>query len=331
LDGQKVMLAEKTLAAIDAALEKDGGARFRGLQKQAFSELTDAFSIKEEGFRKHLGASLIGRPCARALWYGWHWCKKSFHNGKTLRLFNRGHLEEARFIALLRLIGCQVWGVTDEGHQLRISGVNGHFGGSLDAVVLGVPDDPFNPYLAEFKTHGDKSFAGLVSEGVMKAKWEHYVQMNMYASAHNLDRWLYMAVNKNTDALYLETGFIDPPVVARYWQRAKDIIEAPEPPDKINTSPAWYQCKYCEYHKMCHDFEYPEVNCRTCAHSTPTENGKWTCEKTNTEIPPSMEACSSHIFNPSILNGVEVLQANMAENWMVYKRKDGITVDTREK
>ena len=326
-----MLLAAKTLAAIDSALEADGGARFRGIQKQTFSELTDAFSTKEEGFRRHLGASLIGRPCARDLWYSHHWCKEKKFSGRILRLFNRGHLEEARFIALLRLIGAQVWGTADDGRQLRITGASGHFGGSLDSVVLGIPDCPTEPLLAEYKTHGNKSFTALVSEGVMKAKWEHYVQMNVYAAYHQLNWCLYLAVNKDTDALHAELIEVDPQVVARYHQRAEDIVFAPEPPGRLNESPAWYQCKYCDHHKMCHDFEYPEVNCRTCAHSTPIENGKWKCEKKSITIPDSMEACSSHIFNPSILNGIEVVEANMAENWMIFRRKDGTLVDTREK
>lgn len=326
-----MILAARTLSAIDAALEADGGARFRGLQKEAFAELTDAFSTEEEGFRSHLGASVVGRPCARDLWYGWHWCKKPSFDGRTLRLFNRGHLEEARFIALLRLIDVQVWGISEDGRQLRITGADGHFGGSLDSVVRGIPDMPEVPMLAEYKTHGNKSFVNLVSEGVMKAKWEHYVQMNLYADYHGLTHCFYAAVNKDTDALHLELITVDTATVERYQQRARDIITSPEPPDRINSSPGWYQCKFCDHRKMCHDFEYPEVNCRTCAHSTPVKNGKWKCEKKDIEIPKSMEACSFHIFNPSILNGIEILEANMEENYMTYRRKDGTLVDTRVK
>lgn len=326
-----MLLATKTLAAIDAALEADGGARWRGLLKEAVLELTDAFSTKEEGFRRHLGASVIGKPCARELWYGWHWCKKPAFEGRVLRLFNRGHLEEARFIALLRLIHVQVWGLAEDGRQLRISGAAGHFGGSLDSIALGIPDCPQEPLLVEYKTHGVKSFSGIVSEGVMKAKWEHYVQMNLYASYHDLNWCLYAAVCKDTDALHLELVQVDPQVVKRYQQRAIDITQAPEPPVRINSSPGWYQCKFCHYHKMCHDFEYPEVNCRTCAHSTPIVNGKWKCERDESILPDSMEACADHIFNPSILNGIEVLEANAEENWMLYRRKDGRIVDTRKK
>jgi hypothetical protein len=37
----------------------------------------------------------------------------------------------------------------------------GHFGGSMDAVALGIPEAPKTWHLCEFKTHNAKSFADL--------------------------------------------------------------------------------------------------------------------------------------------------------------------------
>lgn len=58
--------------------------------------------------RTHLGASLIGKECRRELWYGFRWVKKEEFDGRMYRLFQRGHLEEARFIEYLMGIGCKV-------------------------------------------------------------------------------------------------------------------------------------------------------------------------------------------------------------------------------
>ena len=44
-----------------------------------------------DGFRDHLGASLIGKACARALWYDFRWVTPSWHSGRLLRLFETGH------------------------------------------------------------------------------------------------------------------------------------------------------------------------------------------------------------------------------------------------
>src|SRR5208283_4628088 len=57
------------------------------------------------GFRKHLGASDIGHQCERYLWYKFRWMCEPKFSGRMLRLFNRGHLEEARFIEWLEGIG----------------------------------------------------------------------------------------------------------------------------------------------------------------------------------------------------------------------------------
>ena len=62
----------------------------------------------ETGWRAHLGASLIGTPCERAIWYSFRWASRARHTGRLLRLFETGNLAEARFVADLRRIGVTV-------------------------------------------------------------------------------------------------------------------------------------------------------------------------------------------------------------------------------
>lgn len=58
---------------------------------------------------RRLGASQIGRECERQLWYGFRWATMGeAFDGRMLRLFNRGHREEAVFVEELRGIGCDV-------------------------------------------------------------------------------------------------------------------------------------------------------------------------------------------------------------------------------
>ena len=38
-----------------------------------------------DGFREHLGASLIGKPCGRALWFDFRWITPSRFSGRMLR------------------------------------------------------------------------------------------------------------------------------------------------------------------------------------------------------------------------------------------------------
>ncbi|HEX8349957.1 MAG TPA: hypothetical protein VF598_08335, partial [Hymenobacter sp.] len=104
-----VMLAVETMNKIDRMMYADQGAAFRVAQGQVMPHMKDAYRGEDGGFRSHLGASVIGRECGRQIWYGWRWARKPKFQARMLRLFNRGHLEEARFIAALLAIGVQVY------------------------------------------------------------------------------------------------------------------------------------------------------------------------------------------------------------------------------
>ena len=273
-----VYRARKTEEAIDKAIAADQGNGFRAALEKHIMEQTDAFSQVTVPFRAHLGASVIGGKCPRAIWYGFRWTKVPDFPGRVMRLFNRGHLEEARFIACLETIGCTVYQLDENKKQFKMSGHGGHYGGSLDAVVTGLPDWPNGPALAEFKTHSDKSFNNLVKDGVLKSKPEHVSQMQQYMGAYNLPVALYMAVNKNDDSLYCELIHFDAEHAARDYQLAGTIIASDSPPDRVSQSPGWMVCKWCDYKDVCHDSQVPAVNCRTCAHVTACEDGTWICE-----------------------------------------------------
>ncbi len=273
-----MIIATKTLAAINDALTLDQGATFRGFLKDLMPLAGDAYDTKNEEFRTHLGASLIGRECARELWYSFHWATSKKFDGRMIRLFNRGHLEEPRMIALLQMIGCKVWQVDQNGKQFRITGHRGHFGGSLDAVVEGIPDLPNEPCLAEFKTHNVRSFVALIVEGVVKAKWEHFIQQQIYMGKNSLKWSLYMAVCKNTDELHAELVQFDPIIYAKYLERAGHIIDSMVSPKRISESQSWYKCKFCDHRRVCHDKTVlPARNCRTCLHSRIGDAGEWFC------------------------------------------------------
>src|ERR1035437_5252337 len=166
---------------------------------------------QEDGMRAHLGASDIADTCDRKIWYGFRWATVTRHAARTLRLFNRGHREEERFVGWLRAAGIEIDPFDPKtGEQWRISGCNGHFGGSLDGVAWNVPGieqyncSPQDKILVEFKTHNDKSFTKLQVEGVKKSKPQHFAQMQVYMIKMGLPLALYLAINKNTDEIHAE-------------------------------------------------------------------------------------------------------------------------------
>ena len=239
--------------------------------------------LGESDMRGHLGASVIGEPCKRKLWYGFRWAFKEKFGGRMLRLFERGHSEEANFFKYLRAMGIQTWG---ESEQYRVSGVNGHFGGSMDGVAV-VPWLPFGPMLLEFKTSSDALFKKLVKEGMRVAKPQHYAQCCTYGShpSYNFHKVLYMAVNKNTDDVHIEITDLDHAHGYAMVAKADSIINSQVPVERISERATHFECKWCAASGVCHGQEPAMFNCRSCAYALPVAGAKWVC----TAVPPGRE------------------------------------------
>lgn len=260
-------------------------------EKLAATITSDVEAQSVEAYREpeprwHLGASIIGHECERYAWNVFRWIKEEAFSGRMFRLFNRGHMEEARFVERLRGIGFEVFEVDGDGKQFRIGGCKGHFGGSLDGVAIAPARYAIkDPLLAEFKTHSDKSFAKLKKEGVRKSKPQHFAQMSSYGQAYGFKFGLYCAVNKNTDELYFEIVALDWNLGVALYQKAERVIFSQTPPAKVSLNPAFFTCKYCAFVGVCHAQQAPDVTCRSCEHAFPVEDGGWYCRVNDALIP----------------------------------------------
>jgi len=273
-----IYLATKTILAIEEAIQADQGAAFRGWLGKVIPHMGDAYRTDEFPFRSHLGASGIGQDCPRKIWYGFHWTTEAKHDGRLLRLFNRGHLEEARFIAALLTIGAEVYQQDENGNQFRIHDAAGHFGGSGDGIVVNIPDlEAGVKALCEFKTSAEKPFLEIEKKGCRESKFEHYVQMQVYMRKMGLTVALYMVVNKNNDKLYGEIIPFNPEIADAYIDRGVKLVWTENPPEKISQSPGWWKCRFCDDHAVCHKGKAPARNCRTCVHGKPKGDGHWHC------------------------------------------------------
>lgn len=269
--------------------------------------------------RKHLGGSMLGEECLRKLWYSFRWTLPPAFGGRMLRLFETGQLEEGRFVAELRGIGCKVWEVDPEtGRQITIKMAGGHAGGSLDAIAVDVPGSK-NPHVVEMKTHNSKSFKELQAKGVEASKPMHYAQMQIYGYKTDVPRFLYMAKNKDTDELYVERGHIKKTEGKALEAKAERIVFSEEPLDRISSDPAFFKCKFCDYSDVCHGHKAPTVSCRSCAFVTPCQDGTWFCERHKTDLTTDdqKDACPDHLFNPSMLN-LEVKQYDPETHTIEY-------------
>lgn len=241
----------------------------------------DAYCVRTYGnaYREHLGASLIGRECPRELWYTFRWYGGIPHDGRILRLFNRGHREEERFVEWLRGIGFTVEQFDEDGNQFRVVGVNGHFGGSQDGAGIFPPDwDIAEKILLEFKTSGTgPKFANLLRNGVIVEKQDHFGQMSVYGRKRNIRYCLYLAINKNDDDLHVEIVKLDWKLAEQLEARAQHVIASPKPPERLSESRTFFKCKMCSFLGVCHDKAQPDRNCRSCRFAAPADNATWVC------------------------------------------------------
>jgi hypothetical protein len=275
-----------------------------------------------DGLRPHLGASLIGTECERALWYAFRWVRPARFPGRILRLFETGQLEEARLVRNLRRTGATVLEVDpDTGRQFRVEAHGGHFGGSMDAIARGLLESPGTWHVLEFKTHGAKSFSDLASKGVRSSKPQHYAQMQTYMHLADLDWAMYVAVCKDTDDLHVERVPADPHVAQGLLERARRVIFADTPGPRISDDPKWFQCRMCDYRGICHGDEPAAVNCRTCLHSTPMDGG-WRCERHDRPLSQADQrhACERHLYLPAL---VPAEQVDAGPDWVDYLFPDG--------
>lgn len=262
-----------------------------------------ALESASEPSRGHLGASQIGHHCDRYLWLSFRWACPEQFQGRILRLFRRGHNEEAGVISDLRAAGCEVMDADGTGRQYGFR--DGHFAGSIDGMVLaGIPEAPTKPHVLEAKTHSLKSFNDVVAKGVKASKPMHYAQMQTYMARMSVDRALYFAVCKDDDRIYTERVRLDKYEADRLAERAQRIIASDRMPEPISADPTWYQCKFCAAADLCHgNKRLPDINCRTCANFTANRDGTAHCARFG-EI-PTLDAqragCEAHVIHPDLV------------------------------
>lgn len=253
-----------------------------------------------DDFRWHMGASIIGNECDRAIWYNFRWAVKDNRNGRMKRLHARGHSEELKFEAILEGLGFQVWSKDPStGKQFRISLHNGHFGGSCDGLALHPPSwNRPGLYLPEWKTSGTGSkFSKLFEDGVEKTNEQHFTQQSVYGLNLGAKYSIYGVVNKNDDDLYFEYTKLSETKARWAENRAYDIIVTDYAPARIpGAKESFFKCRMCDYKDVCHNGVPMEINCRSCVYASPVQNAEWRCNKYGQDIPKEFvyKACPDY-------------------------------------
>ena len=279
----------------------------------------------------YLGPSNAGEECLRRLWYGFRRaCAREGFDGRMIRLFKTGDLEEERMAADLRSIGCEVYTTDKAGKQFSVSAIGGHFRGYMDGVANGMPGDLNFWYVLEFKTHNAKSFSELVKKGVRKSKPNHFAQMQLYMHIAKMGRALYFAKNKDTEELYAERFEYDRNFSVDLLEKLVSIIISCNIPERISNRRDFYKCVWCDAKEICWNDGSKSLlpilskSCRQCCHATAELDGKarWSCVKKGRSITKEevSDACEDHLILPGLISFAEPVDGG--SDYIEFKNND---------
>ena len=234
--------------------------------------------------RRYLGMSGIGDNCPRKIWYQWRWCYVEKFSPRLLRLFDRGHREEERFVNWLRAAGFNTSDVDpDTGRQYEFVACDGYVMGHSDGLVH---LSKKLKAVGEFKTSNNKGFVAMKrAKSVKVSKYQHYCQMQRYMHEQEIPLALYMMVNKDNDDLYVELVEYDSETVSFLLEREKELVATKTPPARITEDETFWQCSYCTFKSNCFHNEKALKTCRMCQSIRLPGKGKWVCKRDDTATP----------------------------------------------
>lgn len=298
-----------------------------------------------------MGASSIAKKCERAIWLDFHWAIDKSIEPRAGRIFHLGSILEEEMENYLRSSLNLDLQYTGE-NQIKVE-IAPHFVCMPDGIIFsGVPTAEKTVHTWENKSCNKETYNKFVKEGVASAKPEYYVQMQceMYAASiylkKKVERAFFTAYCKDNSEIYAERIDFDEECLNYYLTKAEKIRTQNTLPEPVSTDPTYFICKFCDYSSFCYvTHEIENINCRTCCHSTPEEDGSWSCaldKKYNWgmgALDKDMQECGCdyHTFNPTLMyhfNHVPELSTetsvafeNPTTGEIIVNGMDGVTSD----
>lgn len=221
-----------------------------------------ALEEKQENRKQNnrLYFSQIGRPCEREIWYNVKDYPKAPFTAKTLKLFDDGIRGEALMAERLRLVpGIQLWTHDENGEQYKYCDFNDTFSGRIDGAILGLLEAPNTAHCWECKIAKEEKFKKFVKlkeendEKQVLEKWDdaYYKTAVLYMHYGKFERH-YLTVctpgGRQYDSCRTEPN---KPLAEALIGKARRILDAKSPPQRISDSPSFYICKTCDHREGC--------------------------------------------------------------------------------
>jgi hypothetical protein len=203
-------------------------------------------NVADQENRDYIGASSIGNPCERSIWYRYNKAAAEPFSKKQLRTFAIGKRLEGLVLDCLEQAGVNLARTWYDLADKEIAEFQGH----VDAIWL--LDDGSPRAIIEVKTARDSSFKIFANRGLKYWYPIYYAQIQAYMGMSGIHEAYVIALNKDTSELHDELVLFDAMYYEDLKRKAQRIIDADEAPGKINSSPMYFVCRGCNFKGICH-------------------------------------------------------------------------------
>ena len=207
--------------------------------------------------RDYLGASSVGEPCNRKIWYRLN-RPPEVHSALTLRRFLDGHRTEELITSWLRRLPFI------ELHTHKVDGTqygfeDGKFQGHYDGVIRGIPCAPKTWHILEIKCCNETKFKKLKDlvrqdEKTALQKWDevYYAQAVLYMHKENIDRHYLIAATPGGRELTSVRTNQNREFALQLIDKAHRILKMTIEPARISEKKDFYMCNWCNFKDECH-------------------------------------------------------------------------------
>ncbi len=232
------------------------------LEDPTIAAMRLAIEAKQETKRRnYLGASLIGDPCPRKVWYDYNGYNKEPIPSQGLMAIEDGHRTEDLTAYRLRLVdGVDLVTHNADGSQVCFSDLGGKFKGHIDGLIFGIKQAPKTWHIWENKSCKHEKFNEFkrvkkkFGEKDALKNWNitYYVQHQLYMHYFECTRgYLTVSYSGGRDYATCRTNY-KKDIALQYIDRANKIVNASLAPTKVSEQSDYYLCRFCPFSNECH-------------------------------------------------------------------------------
>jgi len=212
------------------------------------SALIEKTPIESNELRPYIGASSIGSPCARQIWYSYNLYESQPSPPRGQRNMEIGKRLEGMVLDWLERAGVEVIRPNEDNNFLSyVDSEHPYFRGHADALL------PKLNAVVDIKIINSSSFKQFVTKGLKAWSEIYYAQLQSYMGMGNIPNAFLLALNKDSADLHDEHIKFNSAYYDYLKMRAELIHECTNAPAKISENPCWWLCKMCRFKSLCHD------------------------------------------------------------------------------